>query len=499
MTDSTDGVQPVSSAPVAQRSRAGAITLLILGMVFTALSIGPLVGGTALAAADARQARDGFLYSRTAHLITNSYALTSPTVNIESELPQIPADIATVKIRVVPQGSGDVFVGLASRNDLDRYLNGVNHTEVTDIGAAANVVEYRDVPGTRTPGPPGVRQFWAVSDAGPGARQIVTNLRSGDWVLVVMNANAARTVDVNVQAGFRSQLFAPLATGLIVLGAVLLLIGVPLLIFGALGVGKDTPSEGEAVPERQTTLSAGQLGFYPARLTGALSPQLSRGLWLVKWILAIPHYFILAFLWIAFIVTTVIAWFAILLTGRYPRSLFNFNVGVIRWHWRVAFYSYSALGTDQYPPFTLASVPYPADYTVEYPERLSRGLVLVKAWLLAIPHLIIVSAITGAAVWWATNNRDGFSRVSGFSLLGALVLIAAVILLFSGRYQPALFDFIMGLNRWVYRVAAYVALFRDEYPPFRLDQGPDDPGRAVRHPTSGQPDAGQDGVATRGV
>src|SRR5688572_20316520 len=215
---------------------------------------------------------------------------------------------------------------------------------------------------------------------------------------------------------------------------------------------------------------------YPLRLTGELAPKLSRGLWLVKWLLAIPHFVVLFFLWVAFVGVSVVALFAILFTGRYPRGLFDFNVGVLRWSWRVGFYSYSALGTDKYPPFTLKHVPdYPARLEVEYPESLSRGLVLVKWWLLAIPHYLIVAIFTGGA-WSAwSDDGDGFLYAVGGGLIGLLVLFAGLALLFTSRYPRALYDFVLGLNRWVFRVVAYATLMTDSYPPFRLDSGSTEP------------------------
>jgi len=80
--------------------------------------------------------------------------------------------------------------------------------------------------------------------------------------------------------------------------------------------------------------------------------DLKRGMPLVKWFLAIPHYVILFFLWIAVFVVVLIAWFAIIFTGRYPRGLFDFVVGVMRWSWRVQAYAI-LLATDKYPPFRL--------------------------------------------------------------------------------------------------------------------------------------------------
>ena len=215
---------------------------------------------------------------------------------------------------------------------------------------------------------------------------------------------------------------------------------------------------------------------YPLRLTGELSPRLSRGLWLVKWLLAIPHFIVLFVLWIAFAVVSVVAFFSILVTARYPRGLFDFNVGVLRWTWRVGFYSCSALGTDTYPPFTLKDVPdYPARLEVEYPESLSRGLVLVKWWLLAIPHYLVVSVFVGGA--WAGTGTDRMWNAGG--LVGLLVLFAGVMLLFANRYPQPIYDFVLGMNRWAFRVTAYVALMTDVYPPFRLDMGGDEPATGM--------------------
>ena len=176
---------------------------------------------------------------------------------------------------------------------------------------------------------------------------------------------------------------------------------------------------------------------------------------MVKWVLVIPHLIILFFLHIAVLVATVIAFFAILFTGKYPRGLFDFNVGVMRWSWRVGFYSYQALGTDKYPPFTLKSTDYPADLMVGYPQRLHRGLPLIK-WLLALPHYLVVSILQGDV---------GYGGLNLF-----LLLFAGVVVLFKGNYHPDIFKLVFGINRWAYRVTAYVLLMTDRYPPFRLEE-----------------------------
>ncbi len=190
----------------------------------------------------------------------------------------------------------------------------------------------------------------------------------------------------------------------------------------------------------------------PVRVRGEFDHP-SRWLWLFKWcLLATPHYPILIGLYLAYLPLTFVAGVAIAITGRYPRPIFDFNVGVLRWSWRVMNYRFPMNSTDRFPPFTLASRPdYPADLQVDYPEQLDKRAVLVKWWLLGLPQILMCWALEPA--------------------LQLLCVITAVTLLITGTIPAGMSDLLLGIVRWRYRVAVYVSLMRDEYPPFRLDQG----------------------------
>ena len=184
---------------------------------------------------------------------------------------------------------------------------------------------------------------------------------------------------------------------------------------------------------------------YPLRYDVEYPEELSRWLIFVKWLLVIPHTIILYALSVAAGVMGFIAFFAILFTKRYPRGLFDFVVNVNRWNANVM--AYQMLFRDEYPPFSWEPGEYAVTYEVDYPEEMNRWLPLVK-WLLAIPHVIVLL----------------------FLFIGAYValMIAFFAILFTKRFPRGLFDFIVGVHRWNYRVSVYTNLQRDEYPPFSL-------------------------------
>ncbi|AJW40951.1 transmembrane protein [Rhodococcus sp. B7740] len=461
------------------------IFALVIGCVVAFASFALFAVGAVLFWGYAAQDDDGLIASPTENFTTAASALVSENISVPDSIDSQIVDKVTVVTRVAGSDPGrEVLIGIAPTAEVDNYLRGVAHTEVTDVEFAPFRARYDNVAGGADAAPPLDQPWWVALESGTGTTQVEWKPRGGSWTLVVMNADGSAGVDAQVRVGVRVQSLGPLATSVLAAAAVVLVVGVGSIVFGASGLGKRSTSENSSESDPSERTRAVPISTestpYPLTLTGERPASLSRGLWIVKWILAVPHYIVLMFLAAGFLVTTFVAGLAILFTGKYPRGLFHFNVGVLRWVWRVQFYSYSALGTDRYPPFTLHRTDHPADLTVEYPEKLSRGMVLIKWWLLALPHYLVLSLLAGG--WYAGFRVAGSGGGVGAtgqpyifgSVLGMLVLIAAVSLLFTGRYPTGLFDFVLGINRWVFRVAAYAALMTDEYPPFRLDLGPDD-------------------------
>ncbi|MDH3684425.1 MAG: DUF4389 domain-containing protein [Acidimicrobiia bacterium] len=454
-----------------------------------------LLGGGALGIAWlVESSGDDFFDVTIDRIETETVAVTAEDLDLSADpgdpdwvLDTLDADI---RLRVTPSASGqEMFVGIGSESDVDTYLSGVAHDEISDINDDLEP-QYRARTGDSTVAPPVDQNIWAASATGAGTQELIWEASSGNWAVVLMNADGSPGVSADVNVGARIGFLGPLALILMGIGALLSALAVTMIIIGATGMkkpdaGSPPPPEGQPLygadpssPGAQPVALVGESAS-PVSVNAQLDPQLSRWMWLVKWILAIPHFIVLVFLWIAFVVLTVVAGVAIVFTGSYPRGLFDFNVGVLRWSWRVSYYATTGgIGTDEYPPFSLH--PEPGDAAtidVVYPERLSRGLVFVK-WFLAIPHLIIVAILSGGSVSWLAFNGDSlkFDPLSGGGVLGLLVLVAGVFLLFTERYPQGLFDLIVGLNRWIYRTVAYVGLMTDDYPPFRLDQGGSEPG-----------------------
>ena len=187
---------------------------------------------------------------------------------------------------------------------------------------------------------------------------------------------------------------------------------------------------------------------YPVDFHAERQAEYHRFLPLVKWLLAFPHYIALIFVGIGAFFALIGGFFAVLFTGNWPRGLFDFVAGTLRWGYRVS--AYVLLLTDEYPPFSLAEEPdYPVRIRVDYPEHIDNWRPLVH-WLLVIPYLIVA----GVLVWVA----------------GIVSFIAIFVILFTKEMSQGMFDLIAIPMRWQLRGHAYAYWMVDRYPPFTWEE-----------------------------
>lgn len=172
--------------------------------------------------------------------------------------------------------------------------------------------------------------------------------------------------------------------------------------------------------------------------------------------IALPHGFMMFFARLWSSILSFLTFWIILFTGRFPESFFNFQLGLLRWSLRVNARLYNI--ADGYPAFGVNGTDEYTSLEVEYPEKVSRGLVLVRAFLgffyVYIPHMFIL-------------------MFRGM-LVNIFVFIAWWVVLFTGRYPESMFEWIVGQLRWSTRISLYMGYMTDVYPAFTGDELPEE-------------------------
>ena len=172
--------------------------------------------------------------------------------------------------------------------------------------------------------------------------------------------------------------------------------------------------------------------------------------------IALPHFFLLFFVSIWGAILGFIAFWVVLFTGKYPKSMFDFQVGLIRWNLRLSARLNNV--SDGYPAFGIGGSDEYTQLEVEYPERISRGLVLVRAFFgifyVYLPHFFIL-----------------FFR--GI-FVGILVFLAWWIVLITGSYPASFHNWVVGQIRWGVRINLYMSYLTDKYPAFTGDELPEE-------------------------
>ena len=227
-----------SDVPLPRRRwDAGRVLLVAFGVIATLVACAILAGGGVMIWLDqAKRDSSGYINTPTEHFVTRSYALASDPFDVDIENADwIAREDVVGKLRLEAESADPdvrIFVGIARRDDVERYLSGVASDDVVDVGAGDSVPEYEHHSGGPPATAPAARRFWVASAAGAGTQVVTWRVAAGSWTIVAMNADASPGVSVRVRAGARLGFLGWLGPAFVVGGALLLAGGVTMIVFG---------------------------------------------------------------------------------------------------------------------------------------------------------------------------------------------------------------------------------------------------------------------------
>ena len=221
--------------------RAGKIIMIVAGGLLILFGLGMSIAAAGVSAASNHQAKSGFFTLPREIYAVDSHAITLPDVEVGMGV-RAEDSVGTVLVRGESAGSsGELFIGVGLSRDVERYLQDVSYSELRDVRFSPFDVSYREYQGASEPPPPAAQDFWAAQTSGTGEQQLNWNLQTGDWTVVVMNADGAAPVAADLQAGFRADWLGPVAGGLWIGAVCLVCAGVALLVGGIILLRRTPP------------------------------------------------------------------------------------------------------------------------------------------------------------------------------------------------------------------------------------------------------------------
>jgi hypothetical protein len=233
--------QPAPATPTAQsRWTGGRIAMIVVGTLLALIALGALVSGAYGLWLYTTQRTDGYVMTSSERFSTGGYALATRTLQISSDVPSFLYGrdwLGDVRIRGHSANpSRALFIGIARKDDVDRYLAGVAHTEVTDVNAnpfgTTYHPSYRQRPGRKPASPPNSAAFWVARVSGPGTQSLTWSVKQGRWAVVVMRPDGSRGVVADLAAGAKLPALLWASIGLFVIGLLIMGGAATLIYFG---------------------------------------------------------------------------------------------------------------------------------------------------------------------------------------------------------------------------------------------------------------------------